>query len=45
MMMLVNPDYESIIFHDPEGPKILAIAAVMQLVGGLILWRIVKIEV
>lgn len=45
MMMFVNPDYEKVIFHDPLGPRILGIAAFLQVVGGIILWRIVHIEV
>ena len=45
MMMFVNPDYEGVLFHDPLGPRILGIAAFMQIVGGLILWKIVSIEV
>jgi tight adherence protein B len=45
MMMFVNGDYESVLFHDPDGPMILGIAFTMQLIGALILWRIVSIEV
>jgi len=45
MMMFVNPDYESVIFHDPQGPLMLGVAALMQVIGGLLLWRIVHIEV
>jgi tight adherence protein B len=45
MMMFVNADYEGIMFHDPKGPMILGIAALMQVVGGILLWRITQIEV
>jgi tight adherence protein B len=45
MMMFVNPEYESALFHDPLGPMILGIAGTMQVIGGLLLWRIVQIEV
>jgi tight adherence protein B len=45
MMMFVNPEYESVLIHDPKGPMVLGIAAFMQLVGALILWRVVTIEV
>lgn len=45
MLMAVNSEYESILFHDPWGPKILGAAAALQVVGGLLLWRIVNIEV
>ena len=45
MMMFINPDYESVLFHDQYGPMILGGAAGLQLIGGAILWRIVHIEV
>jgi tight adherence protein B len=45
MMMFVNPDYESVLFHDPSGPMILGLALLLQVVGALILWRIVSIKV
>jgi tight adherence protein B len=45
MMMFVNPDYESVLFHDPSGPMVLGLALLLQVVGALILWRIVHIEV
>ena len=40
-----NPSYEQVLFTDPIGPKILGVVAVMQLIGGLIIWKIVNIEV
>jgi len=45
MMMFVNPSYESVLFHDPKGPLILEIAAGLQVIGALFLWRIVSIEI
>lgn len=45
MLMIVNSDYESILFHDPWGPTILGIAGGLQVIGALLLWRIVTIEV
>ena len=45
MLMFLNPDYEMVLFSDPMGPTILAIAAGLQIVGAVILWHIVKIEV
>jgi len=45
MMMYVNPDYEGVIFHDPLGPRILGIAAFLQVIGALLLWKITTIEV
>jgi Flp pilus assembly protein TadB len=32
-------------FEDPKGPMILTVAAVMQLVGSIMLWKIIHIEV
>ena len=45
MMMSINQEYESVLFSDPKGPTVLAIAVLMQVVGALILWRVVQIEV
>jgi tight adherence protein B len=45
MMTFVNPEYETVLFHDEYGPMVLGLAAVLQVIGGLILWRIVQIEV
>jgi tight adherence protein B len=41
----VNPSYVSVLFNDPLGPAILGIAAIMQLIGSIVIWRIVHIEV
>jgi tight adherence protein B len=41
----INPDYMRPLFEDPWGPWVLGTAAVMQVIGGVILWRIVNIEV
>ncbi|HEV2423987.1 MAG TPA: type II secretion system F family protein [Terriglobia bacterium] len=49
IMMLIlrsmNPDYEGLLFRDPLGAYILGVAAGLQVVGALILWKIVNIEV
>ena len=42
---ILNPSYVSILFTDPMGPMLLGGAAAMQVVGSLILWKIVHIEV
>lgn len=42
---VINPNYVSVLFKDPMGPPMLGIAAAMQVVGSLILWKIVNIEV
>jgi tight adherence protein B len=45
LMMSVAHDYEVVLFNDPIGPMLLGLAALLQLVGALLLWRIVTIEV
>jgi len=49
MMMLilsiVNPRYIGVLFTDPLGPVLLATAAIMQLIGSAILWKIIHFEV
>jgi len=49
IMMLVlrsmNPDYEGLLFTDPLGAYIIGVAAGLQVIGALILWKIVNIEV
>jgi tight adherence protein B len=44
-LQLVNPDYTKILFVDPLGPPILAGAAMLQVIGSIILWKIIHIEV
>jgi tight adherence protein B len=41
----LNPDYISILFTDPMGKKMLAIAALMQVFGALVIRKIVNIKV
>lgn len=41
----INPQYMAALFDDPKGPYILSTAAGMQLVGSMILWKIIHIEV
>jgi tight adherence protein B len=41
----VNPDYMKTLTEDPAGPKILGIAAALQIMGSAILWKIIHIEV
>jgi tight adherence protein B len=45
MLQVVNPHYMRVLFDDPLGPKVLAIAATMQLIGSAILWKIIHFEV
>jgi tight adherence protein B len=41
----LNPGYISILFTDPMGKKMLAIAIVMQFLGALVIRKIVNIKV
>lgn len=41
----LNPDYVMVLFTDPMGKKMLAGAAVMQLLGALVIRKIVNIKV
>jgi len=49
MMMValgvLNPPYIRVLFEDPVGPWALGTAAFLQVVGTIMLWRIVNIEV
>jgi tight adherence protein B len=49
MMMLIlgvlNPKYIGVLFTDPLGPVVLATAAIMQVIGSVILWKIIHFEV
>src|SRR5277367_1739129 len=42
---LINPTYLRVLFDDPAGPTVLAIAATMQVIGSLLLWKIIHFEV
>jgi tight adherence protein B len=45
VMKAVNPGYVDVLFTDPVGPKILAGAVLLQIIGSVILWKIVHIDV
>jgi len=45
ILEVLNPGYMSVLFKDPLGPTILGVAAAAQVLGSLILWKIVNIEV
>jgi len=42
---LLNPHYVGILFTDPTGPYVLITAALMQVMGSAILWKIIHFEV
>jgi tight adherence protein B len=45
VMQFLNPDYVKPLWNDPIGPIMLSIAVGLQIVGSLIIWKIVHIEV
>jgi tight adherence protein B len=45
LMKTLNPGYVNVLFEDPLGIRLLIGAAIMQFLGGAILWKIVQIEV
>lgn len=45
LLRTINPTYMHPLFHDPLGPIVLAMAAILQIAGSIMLWKIVNIEV
>jgi tight adherence protein B len=45
VLSVLNPKYIGVLFTDPKGPFVLATAAIMQVVGSAILWKIIHFEV
>jgi tight adherence protein B len=41
----LNPTYVSVLFTDPMGTKMLAAAVLMQIIGALVIKKIVDIKV
>ena len=41
----LNPDYIMVLFHDPMGTKMLVVAVIMQILGALVIRKIVNIKV
>jgi tight adherence protein B len=41
----MNPDYMNVMWRDPRGHWLLAIAAIMQILGMLMVQRIMKIKI
>jgi tight adherence protein B len=44
-MWRINPDYLMVLFTDPLGNKMLAAAAVLMLIGALVIKKIINIQV
>lgn len=45
LLMFLNSDYASLLFTDRMGRLMLAGAALLQLIGGMMLWKIVQVDV
>jgi tight adherence protein B len=45
MLWFLNPNYMRLLWTDPLGPYMIYVAVVMQVIGALLLWKIVNIEV
>jgi tight adherence protein B len=45
ILSVINPAYIRVLFEDPKGPTVLAIAGGLQLLGSAIIWKIIHIEV
>ncbi len=44
-MTVMNPDYMGVLWRDPRGHKLLAVASVMQVMGILMVQKIMKIKI
>jgi len=44
-MSVMNPQYMEVMWRDPRGHKLLAAAAIMQLLGMLMVQKIMKIKI
>jgi len=45
LLSALNPNYMKVLFTDPIGPYVLLGAALMQIIGSAILWKIIHFEV
>jgi tight adherence protein B len=45
VMYRLNPDYAMVLFTDPMGQKMLAVAVIMQFLGALVIKKIIDIKV
>ena len=45
VLSILNPGYVKILFTDPKGPVMLITAGVLQIIGSMILWKIIHFEV
>jgi len=45
LLWMMNPSYIRVLFVDPKGSTLLAAAAMMQIIGSVIIWKIIHIKV
>jgi tight adherence protein B len=45
VLSTLNPTYMRVLYEDPKGPVILTVAGAMQIIGSVMLWKIIHIEV
>ena len=45
LLSVLNPDYISVLLHDPRGHYVLLVAVVMQLMGMLLIRKILRIKI
>ena len=45
MLHVIDPDYVNVLFVNRMGQIMLIMAGVMQVLGAIIIWRIVQIKV
>jgi tight adherence protein B len=45
MLSIINPHYLRVLFTDPVGPAVLAVAATLQVIGSALIWKIIHFEV
>jgi tight adherence protein B len=45
LLGILNPHYVGVLFTDPWGPWVLGAAALLQVIGSAILWKIIHFEV
>jgi tight adherence protein B len=44
-LSILNPSYMRVLIEDPKGPTVIAVSALMQVVGTILLWKIIHFEV
>ena len=45
LINIVSPGYSTVLFHDPTGQKLLAAGSVLIVIGGLVIRKIVDVQV